>query len=325
MRARAVAALLVALLLALAGLAGAQTPPLTVQAPTAELQDKVRAIVARAGPRLAAWLGGQPASVQVRVADTTADFNQAAERLGGPTWAGALASPQSGHILIRSPKQLSDPYRFEPLLIHELTHLYLHAVLKGVRAPLWLEEGLAMHAAREGGWSLATGLSRAVIADKLLPLASISRSFPADHGQASLAYAESFYLVGFLLDRHGEEVLAELVQGLAHGMGISASLRRATGLGLYATERAFFAHLEKRFGWLGWLFNESILWALVGLGAAVGLVWRWLVLRRRRFLSEPPPEADAGAGGGRRWPPPRRRVDVLSEAGLSHRHRDDDA
>lgn len=306
--------------LVLAGPAWAAGGPLSVTAPTEQLEAKVRVIVARAGERLAAWLGAHPPHIQVTVADTTADFNQAAGRLGGPVWAGALASPALGHILIRSPKQLSDPYRFRPLLVHELAHLYLHAALKGVKAPLWLEEGLAMHAAREGGWSLAAKLSRAVRVGELLPLSAITHRFPAEHDRATLAYAESFYLVGFLMDRHGVGVLSEVVQGLAHGLGVSASLRRATGLGLYATQQAFFDHLHSRFGWLGWLLGDTVLWALMGLAAAVLLVLRWRVLRRRRGTAgQDEDEPNLENNGGRRWPPPRHRRDVLSEAGLGRR------
>lgn len=46
--------------LVLAGPAWAAGGPLSVTAPTEQLEAKVRVIVARAGERLAAWLGAHP-------------------------------------------------------------------------------------------------------------------------------------------------------------------------------------------------------------------------------------------------------------------------
>lgn len=311
------AVLLVAWLLTpLPALAG--VPVLNVSAPTGELREMVHRIVSEVGPRLEAWLGAAPAAMRVRVADSRSDFDQAAAQLGGPSWAAALAVPDQHLILIRSPKQLGDPYTFRPLLVHEMTHLYLASAMRGVRPPLWLEEGLAMYAAGEGSWSKAAVMTRAVATGKLLPLGSISRSFPSEAGLAELAYAESYYLVGFLLNQGGPQALAELVKGLASGLGVSASLKRATGRGLFATEQAFFSHLETRFSWMGWLVDPAVVWAVVGLLAAVGLVVRRRAQRRRKRRM-PPDGAGVEAAPARRWPPPARPRDVLGEAGLRPR------
>lgn len=305
-------AMLVMLVWGHAALAG---PHVVVSAPTTQLEQKVREIITEAGPRLAEWLGGEPELIRVRVADSRSDFDAAAAKLGGPQWAGALAVPGRSLILIRSPKQLSDPFRFKPILIHEMAHLYLAAALRGVRAPLWLEEGLAMYAAGESGWSRTMTMTGAVLSGRLLDLQEISLRFPTEAGAAELAYAQSYYLISFLLQKYGPEVLSDVVLGLRQGLGVSAALRRATGLGLHAIQQAFFSHLGARFSWLGWLTSGNTLWAAIGLLAAVGLVLRWRTLRsKRQRMDIDPKEHDLAQV--RNWPPPQRRGDVLGEAGL---------
>ncbi|CAO0821663.1 hypothetical protein DFAR_2530007 [Desulfarculales bacterium] len=91
--------------------------------------------------------------------------------------------PDQGLILLRSPRQLIEPEQFRLILAHELTHLYLAAALRHREHLLWLEEGLAMYASGEGGWERA----------------AVSQ----DSEQASLAYAQSAYMVFYLLNHHG--------------------------------------------------------------------------------------------------------------------------
>lgn len=309
MRYLAAAALLLAASLAWA----AEPPQVSVLAPTPELAAYVRQVVAQTAPRLRAWTGAAPPRIRVEVAADQADFTRRAQQLGAPLWAAGLALPQHGLILVRSPRQLGGVEEFVPVLQHELIHLYLAAGLHGRRAPLWLEEGLALLLSGEGGWGRAQVMTRAVLGNKLLPLAELEKSFPADAFQAAVAYAQSYYLVSWLLKNHGQDSLRKIVAALAQDRPLTAALHRATGHGLAALQEAFFADLRARFSWLAVLGASGFLWALVSLVAMVGLVLRRRGQRARLRQS--------AAREDEPLPRPRRReardrLRVLGEAGM---------
>jgi len=185
--------------------------------------------------------------------------------------------PSQGLILLRSPRQLADPINFREVLIHELVHLYLAAGLKGRRAPLWLEEGLAMQLSGETGWGMAAAMTRAVLGPGLLPLSRLEKRFPPQADQAVLAYAQSYYLVGWLLSQYGEPALRLMVRFLSQGRPLTAALQRATGHSLAGIEERFNDDMRSRFSWISVLTAGGVLWALIALLAGVGLV-----IRRRR-------------------------------------------
>lgn len=310
----------VALLLALSPAWAAELPSLSILAPSPELTAHVKQVVEQSAPRLRAWTGAAPRHIRVEVATDHAAFEQRAREMGGPRWAAGLALPQRGLILLRSPRQLGSPAEFAPLLQHELVHLYLAAGLRGRQAPLWLEEGLALLLSGEGGWARTGAMTRAVLSEKMLPLAQMDKRFPAEPLQAALAYAQSYYLVTWLLNKHGEQSLRVLVSSLAQDRPLTAALYRAIGQGLAATQEAFFADMRSRFSWLAVLTASGVLWALVSLVAMVGLVLR----RRRqraaikqglaRELGIERDQEEAAARPRRRES--RGRTRVLQEAGL---------
>ncbi len=269
---------LLALLLILAAMpAWAAAPEVTILAPSPELAAHVREIVAKAAPRLQAWTGAAPERLRIEVAPTKEAFARRAAQLGGPDWAAGLAAPHQGLVLLRSPRQLADPLHFKEVLIHELVHLYLAAGLKGRRAPLWLEEGLAMQLSGETGWGLAAAMTRAVLGPGLLPLAKLEHRFPPQADQAALAYAQSYYLVGWLLDQYGEKSLRSMVHSLSQGRPLTAALQLATGHSLAGIQERFDDDMSSRFSWISALTAGGTLWALIALVAGVGLV-----IRRRK-------------------------------------------
>lgn len=269
--------LTVLLLILAAPAAWAAAPQVSILAPSPELAAHVKEIVIKAAPRLQAWTGAAPARLRIEVAPTKEAFARRAVQLGGPDWAAGLAAPGQGLILLRSPRQLADPLHFKEVLIHELVHLYLAAGLKGRRAPLWLEEGLAMQLSGETGWGLAAAMTRAVLGPGLLPLARLEHRFPPQADQAALAYAQSYYLVGWLLGRYGEDSLRQVVHSLSQGRPLTAALQLATGHSLAGIQERFDDDMSSRFSWISALTAGGALWALVAVVAAVGLV-----IRRRR-------------------------------------------
>ncbi|BEQ14474.1 peptidase MA family metallohydrolase [Desulfoferula mesophila] len=310
---RRLAILLLALLGATAALAAGPLE-LSVQAPSPELADHVRAIAAEAAPKLEAWTGASPGKVLIQVMPTREWFEKRMNQLGGPRWAAGLALPERGLIVLRSPRQLGDPEQFRHLTIHELLHLYLAAGLKGRRAPLWLEEGLAMRLSGEGGWGRSATMAGGVLGAGLIPFGELAERFPDQAQQAALAYAQSYYLVTWLQNEYGPQALAKIIKGLSQGRPLTAALRQTTGLSLAALEERFSDDMHSRFSWIAVLGTGGVLWGLVALGAGVGLV-----ARRRRQKMAVARMDDAGGVQTQMRPRPRsgrgRRI-VLREAGM---------
>ncbi|MFH2124901.1 MAG: hypothetical protein ABIK12_00185 [Pseudomonadota bacterium] len=303
------------LLLLLAGAALASGPlELSVQAPTPELAAHVRRIAAEAAPKLEAWTGASPGKVLIQVMPTREWFEKRMAQLKGPRWAAGLALPGRGLIVLRSPRQLGDPEQFRHLLIHEMLHLYLAAGLKGRRAPLWLEEGLAMHVSGEGGWGRAASMAGGVLGMGLIPLSELEEKFPAQAQQAALAYAQSYYLISWLQNEFGPQTVAKIIKGLSQGRPLTAALRQTTGLSLAVLEERFSDDMHSRFSWIAVLGTGGALWALVALGAMVGLV-----ARRRRQRAAVAHMDDHGGVQAVMRPRPRsgrEHHEILREAGM---------
>lgn len=226
--------------------------------------------------------GATPQKIKIIVADTDQDFTQRVKELGGPRWAAGLAVPAKGFILLRSPLQLTDLSTFHSVLVHELTHIYLYqAVGRRLKLPLWLEEGLAMHASNQGGLGLTGVMAKGVLLNKLIPFADLNNRFPARAEDAGLAYAQSFYLISHILKNHGKKSIPKLIRAMVHAKDISGALHQTIGKGLFALETEFTESMESRFSWIAVLTATGALWVLISLVAAVGLV-----ARRRRQLAQ---------------------------------------
>lgn len=279
-------------------------PRVEVRAASPELAEHTREIALEAGAKLGAWLGAAPPTVRLVVCSDHEEFKARVAEVRGPEWAAGLALPEQGLILLRSPKLLLDPNQYRLLVIHELTHLYLSAALRRREHPLWLEEGLAMYAADEGGLGRTAAMTRGVLGKGLIPFAELESHYPAEEAQVELAYAQSYYFVSWLLNQYGPGVLRQVVAELARGRETTQAFYAATGQGLATLEARFGEEMTSRFSWLAVLTAGGSLWALVSLGAGLGLVLRRRA-HRRRLRAMPD-----GEGGGvypmRRLRPVRR-------------------
>lgn len=282
-------------------------PRVEVEAASPELAQHTREIVLEAGAKLGAWLGSAPERVRLVICSDQAEYRARVAAVRGPEWAAGLALPQEGLILLRSPKLLLDPNQYRLLVIHELTHLYLHAALRHREHPLWLEEGLAMYAADEGGLGRAAAMTRGVLGRGLIPFAELESHYPADEAQVELAYAQSYYFVSWLLNQYGPGVLRQVVASLARGRETTQAFHAATGQGLAALEARFGEEMASRFSWLAVLTAGGSLWALVSLGAGLGLVLRRRA-QKRLLRSMPDGQGNGGVYPMRRLGPARRRA-----------------
>ncbi len=294
---------------------GADLPRLSVVAPNQALAREVRQVLREVGPRLEQLTGAAPRRIKLVVAGSRGEFERRMEALGGPRWAAGVALAGRGLIVVRSPSQLTEPGDFRFLVIHELVHLYLAAGLGSHSTPRWLAEGLAMYASDEGGWGLVGAMTRGVLSGELIPFSELARDFPARGDRAALAYAQSYYFIGYLLGLGGDQAIARLVKELSRGRDLTTALYLVTGKGLAANQRLFREQMTSRFSWLALGAAGGTLWAVISLGAGVLLFWRRrMQVKRRQELDQdegkPGVKAESPAP-----PPPPSGGDTPGEAG----------
>ncbi|PPD58773.1 peptidase MA family metallohydrolase [Dehalogenimonas etheniformans] len=104
-------------------------------------------------------------------------------------------------------------------VIHELTHLVTNQMTNNPYSgiPVWLNEGLSMYAEGPLDSTFVTVFSLAVLSKSLISVRTLDSPFSADSTKAYISYAESYYLVKFLVDRYGQSKLSSLLTTFAQG------------------------------------------------------------------------------------------------------------
>jgi hypothetical protein len=141
-------------------------------------------------------------------------------------WTGGLAYPDHRIVLIGvSPSELSWGRQ---TIAHEMAHVLVgervHASYSSM--PNWLSEGLAVVA--EGGLDEYSqqGLEQAIAEDTLFSVRSLNGGFTEQSDRVFLAYAESYSLVAYLIDRYGQASMLALLDRLQQGFRTDHALEQ---------------------------------------------------------------------------------------------------
>jgi hypothetical protein len=135
------------------------------------------------------------------------------------------------------------------LVAHEVCHIMLGQKLQatGVEAPRWLHEGLAQYTAQQWTPDSTQIIGRAAAEGGLIPLAKLDSAFGGKVEQVSLAYAESYTLVQFLVEREGPKELGSLVEELARTGDINRALVRTCRLPVERLERLWLESVRRTY------------------------------------------------------------------------------
>lgn len=171
--------------------------------------------------------------VQIFIYGNRSDFRQALEP-GATEWTGGRAFPDYGIVLINV-----EPSNLEwgkSATTHEMTHVVIRQKIRGplgsLSMPHWMDEGLAVYYESPGSLDsqFSIPLKRAIQNDTLVPIRSLTGSFPADSSAANLAYAQSYSVVDFIIRHYGREKLAQLLQVFKSGAFYDDALRQVLGV-----------------------------------------------------------------------------------------------
>ena len=167
------------------------------------------------------------APIDIYVYDGVSDMRDAI--LYEAAWTGGQAFPEQDIVILGI--SASDEEWGGRAIVHELTHVlvgHLTFTCLGV-VPTWLNEGLAVYS--EGGLDPASRLQldESIANDNLLPIRTLSGGFSEVTSRAALSYSESFSVVDFLIERHGQEKMQRLLLALRDGNSIDDALTEVYG------------------------------------------------------------------------------------------------
>ena len=221
---------------------------------------------------------------------------------GIPDWAAGVCQGHRSLIVIRGDRVDRDPLNpMEATLRHEWVHLAWsrRAGLRARTLPRWVEEGLAEEIG--GGVSVEAGaqLDFAASFGWLLDFEDISRTWPRDAKQASLAYKQGRSFVRYLRKELGPEIFPQLLADLADGKGIDPNRKpeeqfdqvvfQRTGSVLGYWTALWETDVEERAAPWFHLLLRDFTWTIFILIAFIGLfAFTFMHRRRQREIAELP-------------------------------------
>lgn len=220
-------------------------------------------------------------TIDVVVAPSESAFRDAT---GGraPDWGLAVAFPQIGRVVMRSPRLTGDA-AVDPAVVlrHELGHVYLGAALgeSGDTVPRWFHEGFAALYADEWRWVDPYRLAWARITGSLQPLSELHDTIP-DIGDPSVAYVQSMAAVRALERRGGDSAMGHLLERLRDGATFDAALRGTYGLTLDQFYAEWESELGRQYGWAVALSGQEGLWVVLAVIVLLLFGWRRRAVKR---------------------------------------------
>lgn len=245
------------------------------------IRERVQPLIAQADEvrdQLTARLG-QPVlrTVRVYVARTPGEMATLAPAGGPvPSYAAGVAYPQLSLVLLTvNPVHAGQHHDLAEVFRHELAHLALHDAVKGRPIPRWFNEGFAVFASGESSLVRLQTLWHATLADRLLSLKQLEKTFPAGEVDVSVAYAEAADVLRFLVRRQDRHRFRALIRRYRQQGGFEDSLSKAYGTDLFTLEHEWREDVAKRYTFWPILFSGTVVW----MGALGLFVWGY---RRRR-------------------------------------------
>jgi hypothetical protein len=208
--------------------------------------------------------------------------------LGGEDWVAGHADPGLGVVMVVIEPGAEQGIRMEQRIPHELMHVIMYrSIGRGYQnIPAWLREGTATLVEIYPNADYDHVLATASASNALIPLKGLCFSFPADTGQAFLAYAESRSFTSYVHSTYGSTGLLSLVSSYADGVNCENGTERAFGLSLSALEQDWRSSVLGQNAFLSTLQNISPYLVLLCLVLIIPLIGIVGTLRKRGNSNE---------------------------------------
>jgi hypothetical protein len=221
--------------------------------------------------------------VSVYLVDSDKEFRSLVGE-GFPDWGIGCAIPSQNLIVLKSPLHFDYHRPLSELVTHELAHIFLGNLAKGVALPRWLDEGFAMHQSQEWQMGQDIAVARALLTGSLLRLSQIESVNAFRESKAQLAYTESFLAVSYLTSEYGEGAIRELVDHLASGTNIDLAFLKTIGSNYLTFQLEFDQYIKSKYNWISFFGDTYFLW----VGLAFLIIFLYLAKKRhtKKILKE---------------------------------------
>lgn len=204
-------------------------------------------------------------------------------------WVAGHADPTLGVVMVIIEPGVEQNLRMEQRIPHELMHVMLYrAVGAGYgNVPAWLSEGTATLVELYPNADYDRVLTDAARTHTLIPISRLCAAFPADTGQAFLAYAESRSFTDYLHKTYGSSGLLKLASAYADGVECERGTEIAFGVSLSNLEMRWRASAFGQTAVLPALQNIAPYLVLLCLVLIVPLVGILTTMRKKGERNEP--------------------------------------
>jgi hypothetical protein len=195
---------------------------------------------------------------------------------GEQSLAVSLGGQQT--VVISRPAMMkSNPDKIQQVLAHELAHVYLDVRCK-VPVPRWVHEGVAQMVA--GEWTDAPGdgaMALAAYTGGLIPLSDLVATFPRDETQRTVAYAEAYSAMRYLVQTAHGNSLRNFLEKIRGDDGREYLKSLSEGVELAALQSRWQSELKSPLFVTTLLLGSGFFWGMAALLAVVA----YAVVRRR--------------------------------------------
>lgn len=156
-----------------------------------------------------------------------------------PSWTGGLAFPDQNIVILGISE--NDLEWGRDAIVHELTHVLVgHLTFSCLGdVPTWLNEGLAVYSEGKLDDASQQQLDDAIYNDTLLTIRSLSSGFSEIADKMYLSYSQSYSVVKYLIETHGQEKMNALLGTLRDGNSVDDALIQIYGFDIEGLEDAW--------------------------------------------------------------------------------------
>ncbi len=150
---------------------------------------------------------------------------------GQPSWSKGVSLSHASNFKMRLIVSFQGQDDFlGAVLPHEISHLVMHDFMRNKPMPRWFDEGVAQLDESNNNEEHRKLLAKLIESNRGIPFAMLD-AFPSmiseDPMKAAIFYAESLYIVDFLIKTYGKDNFAELCRLLRDGQNFEAALAKA--------------------------------------------------------------------------------------------------
>lgn len=158
------------------------------------------------------------------------DATTFSQQTGQPSWSEGFSSSHAGFLGKRVIVSfLNQPQFLTAILPHEIGHLILHDFMQNRQIPVFFDEGVAQLEQPRDDVTHRPVLASLIRQQQHIPLRILLTLRPSarfDGLAISIFYAESLYIVDFLIKTYGKEDFEHLCRQLRDGVDFESALKK---------------------------------------------------------------------------------------------------